>query len=420
MISINDLTPQEFRYIWDKSGKYGPGENETIKLKDALSTTNAPIFIPQTITNIIKEAVEPLMIGTSLLTRINYVSGQTITFPATGAMVAYDMAEGQEYQEQGFAMGGSTVIANIGKTGMAVKLSEEMIENSQFDIIGMLLRSAGKAMARHKEEKIWNYINALGTPLFDNAQPTQSLFGVTTGRDLQGAANGSITLDDIFDGFGQLVLQGYTPNLLILNPLAWTMFVKDPQMRAFVQANGGGSWFGGWSGNPAGQAPWGASSMGGLGLAGGQSLMPAMTSTGVASPSGLTASLLPAYPQTINSAPQLPPQMNIPFQIVVSPYVPYDPLKKTTTVIIASRGDIGAIAVKEDLRIEEWRDPKVDMLKIKLREKYAISILNEGLGCGVFRNVKCVPNEVILPAQTTIDISGSSFSKISPTTSISL
>ena len=92
MLEIKDAKQLEF--LWRNNGDMG-SDGERVTLKDALSVPNAPMLMPKVISNIVKEAQEPLLVGTSLLQRINYSYGQTITFPAVGALVASDIAEGQ-------------------------------------------------------------------------------------------------------------------------------------------------------------------------------------------------------------------------------------------------------------------------------------------------------------------------------------
>jgi hypothetical protein len=404
MSNLEIKDANEFRWMWESNGRRPDGVR--VNLKDALSVPNAPMLFPKVISNIVKEAQEPLLIGTSLLQRINYSFGQTITFPAVGALVAADIAEGQEYPERSLQMGGATVTATIGKSGIAVRVTEEMVRYSQFDVIGMHLRAAGRALARHKEVKIFNFVRAMGVTAFDNLQPTKSLFGVCTGRDIEGNPNGSVTMDDIFDAFAQIVTQGYMPNTLLMHPLTWTMFVKDAQLRNFVQANGGGVFFASWTGNPSGLAPWANSSQGGLGVASGQLLNPGETASGASAPHGETASPLSAYPANITSAPVLPSYMNVPFRIIVSPFVPFDPRRKLTDIYMFDSSELGVLVVDEELTTEEWNDPKVDIMKIKLRERYGIGILNEGQAIAVLRNVHCVPNELALPPVVSMDVSG--------------
>lgn len=388
----------EFEWMWKNNGKLKDGTR--IKLEDAMATSTAPLLMPKVISNIVKEAAEPLLVGTSLLQRINYSYGQSITFPAVGAMEAADIAEGQEYPEKNLALGGSTVTATIGKAGIAVRITEEMIRYSQFDVIGMHLRAAGKALARWKEMKIFNMIGAMGTKVFDNVNPSTAIKGVTTGRSLSGSGNGSVTMDDLFDAYAQVVYQGFVPNTLLMHPLTWTMFVKDAQLRAFVLMNGGGTFFASWGGNPAGQAPWANSSQGGLGVSPGQNIMPGGNAAQQA------ASELNAYPQTINSAPALPGYFNIPFRVIVSPMVPYDPDRQLTDIYMFDSSELGALIVDEDITTEEFDDPRVDIRKIKVRERYAIAILNEGHAIATLKNVKVTANEVVMPAFSTLDVSG--------------
>lgn len=413
-LRIEDAKQLEF--LWKNGGKTGSGER--ITLEDALSVPNAPMLMPKVISNIVKEAAEPLLVGTSLLQRINYSYGQTITFPAVGALQAADLAEGMEYPERSLQMGGSSVTATIGKVGLAVKVTEEMIRYSQFDVIGMHLRAAGRALARHKEAKIFKHIRDSGVSVFDNASPTSSVLGVTTGRDLSGAGNGALTADNLFDCYAQVLTQGFFPDTLLVHPLTWTMFVKDPTLRAFALANGGGTFFASWTGNPAGRAPWDTSGQGGLGMSSGQNILPGQTAAGATAPHGQEASPLTAFPQTLNSAPVLPGYMNVPFRVIVSPFVPYDPRKKLTDIYMFDSRELGALIVDEEITIQEFDDPRVDIRKIKLRERYGIGILNEGKAIAVMKNVHVVPNEIVLPAQASIDVASSTLGPISPTATV--
>lgn len=45
--------------------------------------------------------------------------------------------------------------------------------------------------------------------------------------------------------------QGFVPDTMLVHPMAWLMWVKDPVLREFALRNGGGSFFAQWTGNPA-------------------------------------------------------------------------------------------------------------------------------------------------------------------------
>lgn len=52
---------------------------------------------------------------------------------------------------------------NVGKVGLRIQYTDEIIEETEFDIIGILTSEAGRALARHKEQKAFtvNYVNKL-------------------------------------------------------------------------------------------------------------------------------------------------------------------------------------------------------------------------------------------------------------------
>jgi len=400
---------KEFAFTWTSNGLAPDGTS--VEVTDAIAVPNAGMWLPKVIQNIVKEAAEPLLVGASLLTRVEYHYGQTITFPAIGALDAADIGEGQAYPERQIAMGGATVTANIGKSGLAIKITEEMLRYSQFDVINMHLRASGRALARHKEKKIFNFIRAMGMPIFDNLNPTSAMFGVTHGRGIQGSANGSVIMDDIFDAYAQILMNGFTPNTLLMHPLTWSMFVKDPVMRAMMLAGAGSTFFATWTGNPAGRAPWDNSNQGKLGYSAGQDITPGENA------GGQTPSALEQYSQQISPSAQLPGYFPFPFRIIVSPFVRFDPRTKLTDVMLFDSAELGALIVDEDIMTDEWNDQSVDIRKIKMKERYGIGIFNEGMAIGVLRNVKVVPNEIVLPAQATIDNAGT-FGTIPPTTPV--
>lgn len=408
MLSFKD-DYKGFEFAWKNSGRLLNGDK--VGMKDALATPEAPLFMPKVITNVVQEAVEPILIGTNLLTRIPFTPGQYIQFPVMGALDGdFDMAEGEEYPEVRVSYGPGTAITSVGKTGVAVKFTEEILRYSAFDVVNLHLRAVGRALARFKEQKIFRMLANQGVVTHDNTTPANSLFGTTTGRGFTGAANGSVTMDDLFEAYASVLDNGFTPNLLLMHPLSWLMFVQDPVLRAFALANGAGTFFATWTGNPAEQ-DWPAAH-GGLGVSGGRQINPANATQ-------QTPSALTAYSQRLQSAPQLPGYFGIGFTIVVSPFVPFDPVTNTTTIIMADANELGYYIVDHDLQTEDWKNPENDILKIKLKERYTLAIANEGLGVAVLRNVEVAPNQVVLPAQAQISVTGSALGAINRATAIS-
>jgi len=396
-----------------ENGGADPVTGNHVQFEDVLNTSNAGPLMPKVITQVIKESQEPLLIGTSLLDRLSYQYGQTIVFPAIGAMVAEDIAEGEEYPEVQPQIGGATVTATIGKSGLAFGFTEEMIRYSNWNLMNIWMREAGKAMARHKEWKIFKHLLALGVPVFDNLDPTTTTKGVTHGRDLEGTPNGSIVMDDIFTMYAQVLHNGYVPNGILMHPLTWLMWIQDPVLRQFALAAGGGTWFAGYQGQANKLTPWSNDGQGKLGMGMGREATPG------GNPAGEDATPLTGYDQTMDSRPQFPSYWpgSWPMTIYVSPFIPFDPETMLTDIIMFASGELGALIVDEDLTTDEWTDPRVDVRKIKLRERYTIGVYSEGQAIVTAKNVHVVPNEIVLPAQATISVSGI-ISNIDPSTPV--
>jgi len=371
---------RQFEFIWNNSGMDVDGVQWN--LQDMYSVPDAPILMPRVITSSVRESIEPILIATSLLQRINYTMGQTIMLPSYGAlsMAGLDIPEGGEYPEAKMSQTGSgTMIANIGKSGIAVKISDEMIRYSQFDVIGMHLKAAGRCMARHKEVKALNMISHMGTTYFDNKNPTASIMGTTRGRGPNFAQNGSVTTDDLFDLWGQIMAKGFNGDTMMLHPLCYTMFFN-------ANTN---VLYGGYRGSPMGGNPWATSN--GLSI-------------------GKTEQIYPDTPAMFrdpeaNTAPVLPSYLPYSMSIILSPFMRYDVINKTTDILIFERGELGVILVDEELTTEEWMDPARDIRKIKMRERYALGILNEGQAVAIIRNAVNVDNYMTSqPAIPNVDV----------------
>jgi len=381
---------QEVRHLFATNGINSDGVAMTIS--DTLATPNMPLAFKRVIEEYVIDAIEPNLIGTSLLQRITLDPYKTeVRFRTYGAMDVGDisMAEGQEYPEFSMTQGGGQVHANIGKYGLAVRITDEMLHNSQWDIIGHHLKKLGQAMARAKEINIFNMINNVGVVVFDNDNPAQSLLGRTTGRDLTGAGNGSFTADDMYDMYASMLERGFTPNVILCHPLAWATFTKDPVMREYALQTGNmSSWFNGLPQANIGQ---------------GKFLPEAWKS--FTRMSGDTA-FNPTPEERLGtqtsklSFPSYFPGANI--QIIPSPFVPFDADKKTTSIIMLDTTELGAIFVSEEPTVEEWADPARDIRKIKVRERYGLAIFNEGQAISIAKNVSIEPNEIVLPPQATV------------------
>jgi hypothetical protein len=371
---------ESFRFIWNNAGTDLAGN--TWSIEDMYSTPDAPWMMPKIVSEQALDAIEPQLLMTSLLKKIQYTMGQAIILPMTSAMSStnLDMAEGDEYPETKLASGGmSQMIANIGKVGLAVKITEEMIRYSQVDVIGIHIKAAGKLLARHKEVKAANMIASQGITYFDNLTPANSQLGVTHGRAADGSANGSLIADDMLDLEGHFVAKGFVPNTMILHPLFYTMFRKDATMRELFFSGRNSVYFGTHRGSANGGNPW--LKAGGM-MSGNQQKITETTPVALRN-------------RDIDSAPIFPSYWGMDMSILVTPWAPYNPLKKRGDIIVCDREELGVLLVDEELTTEEWNDPARDIKKIKFRERYCFGIMNEGQSVAVLKNIVNTENKIV-------------------------
>jgi len=130
---------------------------DKLQKKDFVVRDNAfyhdnPFLLPRVIASVVREPQEPNFVLTPLLQQIRWdAPTKSIEFPAVSAMHAgnLEMGETDRYPE-GMLEFGSTVTATIGRVGIKVRFTRDMIAFNQFDIMGMHLRAAGVALARWK------------------------------------------------------------------------------------------------------------------------------------------------------------------------------------------------------------------------------------------------------------------------------
>ena len=70
-----------------------------LTVSDAISVSNAPVMFKRVITEVMQEAIEPVLVGTRLLTPLRFDGyGAQITFGTMGAIgnKSLEMAEGQD------------------------------------------------------------------------------------------------------------------------------------------------------------------------------------------------------------------------------------------------------------------------------------------------------------------------------------
>ena len=327
---------------------YIDAENR-VTIREAFASSDASALFPKVISRTLREAAEPQLLVTPLLSVVRLGKGRSLEFPAVNAIQAAEIPEGQEYPEQALAFA-KQVEGKVSKKGVKLAFTEEVIADSLWDIVGLHVRAAGRAMARLKEQIALSRFKDAATVVFDNDSGS---FDDTTGLGLDGTANGTVTWDDIIDMAAVLMAENHVPTDFILHPLMWSVFLKDNIFHAGGAASGVGT---SWGYRP-------------------QSAEGALNST---APMGLN--------------------------VLVSPFVSFtakgaNPAK--SDLFLIDRNEVGSLLVKDDMSTDQFDDPSRDIRSLKMKERYDIVMLGDGEGITVAKNVSLTRNYEV---QVTTDV----------------
>lgn len=308
---------------------------KNVTVKEALTTADANILMPKVIQQVVTEAAEGQYLASQFFKRINLTEGRSMEFIHFGAIRAFEIGEGQEYPEQSLNLtkdGIGSVDVKVRKYGLKVSITDEMISDSQWDVIGLHLQAAGRAMARLKEENMFREFSRHGHVVFDGSLFLAGQEGYPTGRGFDGNYNGTLTGEDMLDMSLSIMSAGFTPTDIIMHPLCWSLFAKNE----FLE-NAGKAAFGQGTN---GQDPRQFSTTNSLGLT-----------------------------------------------VQFSPFVPFDQANKKFDFYLIDRNNVGVLLVKDDISTEQFDDPTRDIQSLKLKERYGVGILNGGLGIAVAKNI---------------------------------
>jgi len=367
-----------------------------LSIEDLLTTPDATRFIPKVVETVVREALEPnLVVVPNVFEEVQLQAGRSIQIGSVGAIIAGEVSETGEYPErQPDLDGGDMVAVAVSKKGVMLRVSDEMITDSQWDVVGLWLRAAGRALARLKEVKGLKLLNDMGVTVFNNYQggSDDGIEGTTTGRDITGAANGTMTLNDFFDMWTYLVLRGFNPDTLIVHPLAWKLFMTDTELREVLKEG---------DSLQSRSLPQGAPSPGWGTSHNGWGLRTTATGAGVSSTQGSgpdsILGKIGANPWVTGLNPLaatffIPPRLGVPLRVLVTPYVRFDQgltgtTKPSTSVILLDSSSTGVLVTRDPVETEEFDDPARDIRALKIRERYGFGLHEQGKSVAVARNI---------------------------------
>jgi len=331
------------------------GMPNSISMKEVLTTADLNIVMPKAMEVIMLQAAEPEYLASKFVRKITLKEGKSLDIINFGAMRASEIQEGAQYPEQQLDVamygGSSSTEIKVKKHGLKIPISEEMIEDSQWDVVGLHLEAAGKAMAREREEVIFNEFSKHGHIIFDTDKGGTWSSGVgsvytpnttglaPTGRGYDGTLNGTLSAQDFLDMCTTIMAAGFIPTDIIVHPLTYSLFASNSML-----GNGNGS-LGAFGGVTAGQAT-------------------------------LQAPKDSSYALPVGG-----------IKVHMSPYVPFSHADKKFDMYIIDRNNAGVLLVKDEMAIDQFSDPARDILNLKVRARYNAGVVSGGMGIAVAKNI---------------------------------
>ena len=363
-------------------------------ISDALDTPDSHLAVQRVVTEIIQESVEPTLIGHLLVDNMFTTERGTsqVTIRTLGSLggIDFEIAEEGEYPEVGLNRGQqNTLQAQYGKYGAKIKISEEMIQSSQWNLIDQWIRKTVQALARYKEAKIFNMIRDWGTVVFDNQTPANATIGRTLGRDIHGQGNGSMTTGDLVDMYSHLLMKGYRPNVILVHPLHWAMFAKDPIIREAGLARGDISQWVTSQVSPMNPYQYLNAWNDPLKAVTGDTQRVTQEEANILN---RTAPTIPSYAGPLTG-----------LTLLVSEFVPYDEVTNTASILMMDTRNTGVLVTNEPLMIDDWDEKANDMKVFKLREKYALAMYEQGRAVAIAKNISLEPNEIFNNPQIVLE-----------------
>ena len=356
---------------------YGDYSKGAMTIKEAITTTDTIKLIPKVIEGKLREAQEPTYLGTTFFQKVRVDGGASAVYviPVVGELIAYEVGEGTKYQESRAEVNTleiATLEIRVKKFGVKVSMTEESINDCSWDILGINIRKMGQAMGRIKEEQIFNNFSQHGKPIFDNNLRQQLPEAGTTGLGKDGNPNDTLSVEDLLDLAMALLGQGFNPTDVIMHPLVWVVFARNNMI-------GNGLTYGALGGNyvhPNGAIQGTPAAFGMANSGDGQKfIMRPDQIQGRIPVMGLTVSF--------------------------SPWVHFDRMGKKFDMYCLDRNEVGIIAQRDELSMDDWVDPERDIKMLKCKERYGIGLLNNGRAITVAKNIAVAPS---YPAQPIINV----------------
>lgn len=331
------LSPTERYLVNNLRDRFG-------SVKEFLNSDDATKLVQPIIVGNMMTAAEPDYDIAGLLPKVNVTPGQAIEFPLAGEVVVGFVNQGGPYPVANldFTRFRASDLIKVRKYGAVIPITEEMIAQSNWNVIALWLEKAGRAMRRFKNAWIYREIFRNCHVILDGNSSDPSARPSGIGKD--GTPNGSLTYLDLMKMVVALLQANMTPTHICMNGYAWPVFFDNELLGAFGTSQ--------WSRLMNIPKPY--------------------TQVDYSSTEDIIRRALTGLPQ-----------------VMFSEHIPIDTSSKTFDIMMFDANKIGALLVsrEDEIPSDQWTNPENDVVNVKVRGECAPAIYHNGRAIAVARNI---------------------------------
>lgn len=237
-----DSQTQEYLTVQDLNEKMENFISDAYKsgvAKD-FSINTLGFVVQQTITRLVSMMEQPELEAWMLVSKELVMTPGNVIY---NVMVGVDghatsrIAEGGEYNTFRLESTEDYIKTNYGKVGIMASYSEEALRQAGVQAIKMLTDAALNDMKRFKSLEAIHLLEANAKTYFDGLDPTK----MPSGRSYKDPTkeNGTLLMRDMEKFFADTQAIGYDVDVIFINPLAYQIFLHEPNVKAYIEKTAG-------------------------------------------------------------------------------------------------------------------------------------------------------------------------------------
>ena len=298
--------------------------------------------------------------------------------------------------------------------GVKIEADKDLMNSDEFGVMGFLMTSIADGFRYRKEEEVIRLVNSMGKIMYNNSDPSNSVFKVTTsGRSINGTHNGTVTLEDILRVMSYASMRSQDIGIMMIHPFVLFEMFGDSELRTILgTANMVGRlpstpFDAGWN-HPLGEdwairmRTYGADNVGNPGSVFNWGQVVGSTGVNGVDPYSAGLNTTQAY---MAMRAQIP---GASLTVVVTPQVP---IRRAvvggrnvfvTNLYFVSNKKPVAVLQEQAPGMLEWEDIEKEVTFMAFREKFTVIPLNQGRGVYVMKDVVIDKNYSNFQAQYNV------------------